>query len=148
LDNKLGARSYFDIINENSPIKITTSIIYKIYGKEPSLEETLVYAIKTKSLRIILASIALFRKINNWLKLFRLAKENHVEREVGVLYDLSKELMKVRSMTKRFRNRTLPKKDCKFNYLVEGLRSKDFKEIEERWKIYLPFNKKDLEEYK
>ena len=63
LDNKLGGKSYYDIINRYSPIKISTPVIHKIYGKEPSLEETLIYAIKTKSLRTILASLALFKKL-------------------------------------------------------------------------------------
>src|SRR3989344_3345247 len=65
LDNKLGCKSYYEIINQHSPIKISTPVIYRVYGKEPSLEETLIYAIKTKSLRAILASLALFKKINN-----------------------------------------------------------------------------------
>ena len=55
LENKLGGKSYYEIINQHSPIKISTPVIYRIYGKEPSLEETLIYAIKTKSIRTILA---------------------------------------------------------------------------------------------
>jgi len=148
LENKLGGKSYYEIINEYSPIKISTPVFYKIYGKEPSLEETLIYAIKIKSLRTILASLALFKKINNWTKLYRLAKENHIERQAGALYDLARKIMKVRKMTIRFRNNSLPKKESKFEYIIPKLKSKDFTKIEKLWKIYLPFNKEDLEEYK
>ncbi len=148
IENKLGGKSYYDIINLYSPIKISTPVIYKIYGKEPSLEETLIYAIKTKSLRTILASLALFKKINNWVELYILAKENNIERQVGALYDLARQIMKVRRMPIRFRNNALAKKKDKFIYLVLGLNSNDFQEIERTWKVYLPFNKKDLEEYK
>jgi len=148
LENRLGGKSYYEIINQHSPIKIAAPVIYKIYGKEPSLEETLVYAIKTKSFRTILASLALFKKINNWVELYALAKENHMERQVGALYDVAHRIMRVRKMTKRFRNNSLPKKEVKFGYVITELKSKDFKEIEEIWKIYLPFNMKDLEEYK
>ena len=148
LENTLGGKSYYEIINENSPLKISTPIFYKIYGKEPSLEETLVYAIKTKSLRTILASLALFKRINNWTKLYRLAKENHIEKQVGALYDLTREIIKVRKMKVRFRNNSLPKKENKFEYIIPKLKSKDFKKIEKLWKVYLPFNKEDLEEYK
>ncbi len=147
IDNKLGGKSYYEIINEHSPIKVSTPIIHRIYGKEPSLEETLIYAIKTKSLRVILASLALFKKINNWSKLYTLAKENHILREVGVLYDLALQIMKVRRITKRFRNNALPKREEKFKYIIERLKSNDFISIEKTWKIYLPFNKSDLEEY-
>ena len=148
LDNKLGGKSYYDIINKYSPIKISTPIIHKIYGKEPSLEETLIYAIKTKSLRTILASLALFKKINAWVELYNFAKENHIERQVGALYDLARHIIKVRRMTNKFRSSALPKKEYKFEHIIPELKSRDFTEIEKVWKIYLPFNKKDLEEYK
>jgi len=147
LNNKLGGKSYYEIINQYSPIKISTPLIHRIYGKEPSLEETLIYAIKTKSLRTILASLALFKKISNWVELYKLAKENHIERQVGVLYNLARTIMKVRRMAPKFRNNALPKEKYKFEYVIPGLKSKDFIEIEKIWKIYLPFNKRDLEEY-
>lgn len=147
LDNKLGGTSYYEIINQHSPIKISTPVIYRIYGKEPSLEETLIYAIKTKSLRTILASLALFKKISNWVELYNLAKDNHIERQVGALYDLARQVMKVRRMSPKFRSGALPKEEYKFEYVVPELRSTDFMKIERTWKMYLPFNKKDLEEY-
>ncbi len=147
-ENKLKGTSYFEIINSHSPVKIATPITYKIYGKNPSLEETLVYAIKTGSLRTILASLALFKKIVNWSELYKLAKKNRIKRQVGALYDLSKKIMRVRRMPDRFRNNALPKKEFDFEYTIPGLMSKDFKDIEETWKIYLPFNKTDLSDYK
>ncbi len=146
--NKLGGSSYHEIINNNSPIKLAAKETYKIYGKEISFEETIIYAIKTKSLRTILTALALFKKIDNWTELYRLAKNNHIERQVSALYDLSRKIMKTRKMTKRFRNNSLPEKENKYRYVIEGLKSKDFKDIEKIWKIYLPFNKKDLEAYK
>ena len=147
-ENKLKGTSYFEIINKHSPVKIATPIIYKIYGKEPSLEETLVYVIKTGSLRTILASLALFKKITNWSELYQLAKKNRIERQVGALYDLAKKIMRVRRMPERFRNNALPSKEYNFEHTIPGLTSKDFKDIEEKWKIYLPFNKNDLSDYK
>jgi len=147
-ENKLGGISYYDIINENSPIKISTSELYKIYGKKPSLEETLVYAIKTKSLRVILASLALFKKIHDWNELYSLSKRNHVERQAGALYDLARTIIRTRKITKRFLNKSIPRKQDKYIYIIENLSSKDFKEIENKWKVYLPFNKADLEDYK
>lgn len=147
-ENKLGGKSYYEIINQYSPVKIATPVIYKIYGKEPSLEETLVYAIKTKSFRTILASLALFKKIENWTELYKLAKENHIERQVGALYDLARKIMKVRRISKRFINNSLPKGGYKLEYVIPQLRSANFKEIENKWKVYLPFNIKDLEEYR
>lgn len=133
-------------MNKYSPIKLATSETHKIYGKKPSLEKTLIYAIKTKDLRKILASLALFKKIKNWSLLYKLAKQNNLKREVGALYDLSRKIMRTRKMTKRFRNNSLPKTSS-YKYLIQGLKSKDFKEIEKTWKIYIPLNKQDLEDY-
>ncbi len=147
-ENRLKGTSYFEIINKHSPVKIATPITHKIYGKEPSLEETLIYAIKTGSLRTILASLALFKKITNWSELYHLAKQNRIERQVGALYELAKKFMRVRRMPDRFRNNALPKKEYNFEYTIPGLMSKDFKDIENRWKIHLPFNKSDLSDYK
>ncbi len=147
-ENRLKGSSYYEIINQHSPIKIAIPQIYRIYGKKPSLEETLVYAIKTSSLRTILASLALFKKISDWSELYNLAKENHIEKQVGALYDLARKVMKTRRMTKRFRTNSLPKKNDSFEYVIHGLKSKDFKEIENIWKVYLPFNKGDLDGYK
>jgi hypothetical protein len=147
-ENKLGGKNYLDILKENSPVKIDIPINYTIYGIEPSLEETLIFAVKSKSLRAILSSLALFKKINNWPLLYRLSKAENIERKIGALYNLARQIMKTRKMTKRFRNLSLPKKDSKYLYIIEGLNSKDFKEIEKKWKVYIPFNKEDLEDYK
>ena len=144
-ENRLKGVSYYEIINKYSPIKLVVPKTYNIYGKRPGLEETLIYALKTKSLRTILAALALFKEIDDWSNLYYLAKANHIERQVGALYDLARIFFKVRRMTKRFRNNTLPKKKYRFEYVILGLKSKDFGEIEKSWKIYLPFNKKDME---
>ncbi|MBI2545928.1 hypothetical protein HYV81_02000 [Candidatus Woesearchaeota archaeon] len=146
-ENKLKGTSYYDIINKHSKVKISTPFTYKIYGKEPTMEETLVFAIKTGSLRTILASLALFQKITNWSQLYHLAKINRIERQVGALYDLAKKYMRVSRMPKRFRNNALPKKGYGFEYAIPGLSSKDFKRVEETWRVYLPFNKGDMHDY-
>lgn len=144
--NKLKGTSYEEIINQYSPVKIASFSKYRIYGKSPTLEETLIYAIKTKSLRTILAAMALFKKINNWKDLYRLAKANHMERQVGALYDLARQFMRTKRISKTFIRNALPKKEYDFRYFIFGLRSSDFVDIEKKWRVYLPFNKKDLEE--
>lgn len=80
-ENILGGQSYIDILNKYSPVKITSSDIYKIYGREISIEETIIYAIKTRKFRYILSSLALFRKIRDWVEIYRLAKKNNLVRE-------------------------------------------------------------------
>ncbi len=146
-ENKFGGISYEELLNKASPIKIATKATHLIYGKTPAPEEIIIHAIKTKSLRTILASLAFFRKPIDWEQMYRLAKRNHCERQVGALYDVAKTKMRVRHMNKRFRTFSLPKPEYDFQYTIPGLKSKDFGVIEERWKIYVPFNKKDLGAY-
>ncbi len=146
-DNMLGGFNYYEIINENSPIKLAIHEDYKIHGKKKLLEEALIYALKKNEIRPVLASIALFKKINNWPLLYQLAKKENLQRQIGALYDVARTIIKTRKMTQRFRNLSLPKKDDKFQYIINGLRSKDFSNIERIWKVYIPLNKTDLEDY-
>ncbi len=146
--NKVGGIGYYDIINAQSPVKLSPPIIYKIHGKQPSNEETMLYAIKTGSLRTILAALALFKRIKDWTKLYQLSKKERLERQIGALYDLSRKIMRTKRMSRRFRNNALPKKGDSFEYVLFGLKSKDFKSIENIWKVYLPFNQADLEAYR
>ncbi len=146
-ENMLGGFNYYEIINENSPIKLAIPENYKIHGKKKILEEALVYALKKNEIRLILASLALFKKINNWPLLYALAKKENLQRQIGALYDVARTIIKTRKMTKRFRNLSIPKKDNKFQYIVPNLRSNDFQKIERKWKVYIPLNKIDLEDY-
>ena len=146
-ENRLGGTSYEELLNKISPVKLAVGVIYRVYGKTPTPEEILVYAVKRDSLRTILSVLALFKKEIDWNKLYRISKENHCKRQIGALYDLARTIMRTRRMSGRFRTFSLPKKEYAFRYVVPGLKSKDFKEIENRWRVYLPFNKSDLEEY-
>ena len=51
-------------------------------------------------------------------------------------------------MSKRFRRLTTPKKNDKYLFVIKGFNSDDFEEIEKKWKVYIPLNRADLEEYK
>src|SRR3989344_1077282 len=145
--NKIGGKSYYEVLNQISPIKLSESETYKVYGREITFEEILIYAIKSGKLRVVLASLALFKHINNWTLLAELSSKNRVQRQVCVLYDLGRSIMKVRKIGKQFLKTCLPKQDDKYVYIIPNLESKDFDEIQQKWKVYLPFNKGDLQEY-
>ena len=66
---------------------------------------------------------------------------------MGALYDAARTIIKVRRMDKRVRNKLLKGK-VKRKHLLLSVKSKDLKEIEKRWNIYLPINKADLMMYK
>lgn len=147
-ENKLGGQSYVELINKYSPIKLSENKIYKIYGKRLTIEEALVNAIGSRSSRVIIASLILFKNMKNWKLLYQLAKEKGLTREVCALYDLARKIMKTRKMDLKYLNNSLPNKGDKFKEIIPHFKSKDYNDIENKWKVYLPFNKADLEEYK
>src|SRR3989344_1513694 len=143
--NVLGGTSYTDTINEYSPLKIMETDQYYVYGKEITAEEALIYAITKKSVRYIIASLSLFRKIDNWSELYKKAKEKNLLREIAALYDVARRVIpKIRKMPKRFKNLAMPKKTDRFKYILDGFRSVNFKDIEKKWKVYVPLNFDDL----
>ena len=151
-ENKQGGKSYYDIINRYAPneLRVKSSEIYKIYGRDISLEESFIFALKSRKIRLVLASLSLFTKITNWFLLYRLAKANNLIRETGALYDLSRMIMRIRHMDGRVQKLMLTSKENKRKYIINGYKTKDktIKEIENCWKIYIPFNKEDLENYR
>jgi len=148
LENKQKGITYTKIINKFSPIQIVAWNPYYFHGKMPSYEETLIYAIKQRDIRYIIASLALFRKIKDWGLLYNLAKKEDLVNEVVALYEVARRAVrKVRKMPKRFIN--LARKNTKrFRYIIRHFSSDDFKDIEKKWKIYIPLNIADLEDYK
>ncbi len=147
--NALGGTSYVEIINKYSPLKLMVSDVHQIYGREPSIEETLIYTINRRTVRHIIASLALFRKVKNWSDLYERAKNENLVREVVALYEISRIVIpKLKRMPQRFKTLATPKKSDKFRYIINGLSSIHFKKIEEIWKVYIPLNWDDLADYR
>lgn len=139
--------SLYELLNENSRVKIAVNEDYIIhYDKKPSIEEILVRAVSTGEFRVVLASIGLFNKITNWSRLRYFAKKYNLERKIGALYDVAKEIIRVRRMDEKTRKCLMNSKGT--GYIIENLKSKSFIHIEKRWNVYIPFNKSDLEVYK
>ena len=140
---KIGYPGLYDIINENSPVKLVKLYEHRIINKKLPIEEALVRAVKTEDYRVILASLALFSKIKNWSRLYQYAKQNKVRKKIGALYDVARTTIRVKKMNEKTRNLLRTAKE-KNRYIVKDLKSKDFIDIEKKWKIYIPFNKTDL----
>ena len=141
--------SYTQIINKVSPIKLASSNPYYTHGRTPSYEETLIYALKQNDIRYLIASLSLFKKITKWSYLYNLAKKENLVVEIAALYDIAKKnVKKIRKMPIKFINQANKKKSKKFKYIIKSLSSRDFKDIEKKWKIYIPLNYIDLEDYR
>src|SRR3989344_735567 len=142
----IGNESFYDIINKYSPMKIAFRSNYRVIDRKISVEEAIIRAIETKHPKVILASLALFNHVKRWQLLLKLAKKYNVRRKVGALYELTKTFMRVRRINKRTLSSLLKAKN-EPKFIVDNFKSRDFKDIEKKWYIYLPFNKVDILEY-
>ncbi|MFP4046001.1 MAG: helix-turn-helix domain-containing protein [Candidatus Aenigmatarchaeota archaeon] len=143
-----GKPGLYETINENSPIEVVVPYETRVHGREITSEEAIARAVEKGEFRLILASLALFRKVEDWFDLYNEAKKKGVGRKVGALYDLSrKTVSKISRMDGRVRN-LLKKTDVDDKYIVSGLKTDDFKSIENEWNVWVPFNKEDLKRYK
>lgn len=146
VQKKEGGIDFYEILNKYSKIKLAAPYPYRIHKKKVSVEEVLIRAIETERFRVILASLGLFAHVKNWPALGRLAKEKGIGRKIGALYDVARTIFKARRMDLRTRN-SLLNSALKNKYIIKGLKSRDFKDIENRWGVCIPFNKADLEVY-
>lgn len=152
LRNKQKGISYTQWISRASPTAsyaiVASPNDYYVHDRTPSYEESLIYAIKQKDVRYLIASLVLFRKISDWSLLYKLAKKDNLVSEVVALYEIARKIVKkIKRIPKRFLNLAKKKKTNQFNYIVQGISSDDFKDIEKKWKVYIPLNRADLEEY-
>jgi len=141
----LGYPGFYDIINKYSPLKIAKPYEHRVY-KPLAIEEVIVRAIKMQDFRTVLASLALFRHVSDWSLLYTYSKKENVRRKVGALYELSRQVVRVRRIDKRIGKKLLLGTDDKF--IIPDVHSKDFHAIEKKWKVYIPFNRKDLSKLK
>jgi len=130
----------FDIINKYSAMKLAPWYDHQVHGKYGP-EEALVDAIQTQSFRAILASMRLFNHINDWPRLYKLAREKNCWQQIGALYDVSRKYFKVRKMPLQY----LKHKERKWRKLTQ-LKKVNFSAIAKKWHVYIPFNEKDMRE--
>ena len=150
--NKQEGVSYLESFNNDMPnasLMISDEENYFVHGRKIKTEDKLIYALKKGAVRYVISSLFLFRKIEDWSYLYRLAKKENLKRQISALYDVARIFIKkVRKMPKRFRRLTTPKKEEKYLWIIKGFNSDDFKKIEKKWKVYIPLNRADLEEFK
>ena len=137
----------YDIINKYSKVKLFEPFKHKVMDRKLSVEEAIPMAIKERNFRITLASLGLFKFVKDWAKLNYFAKKYNVTKELGALYDIARICMKTGKMDERTRKSLLKMKTRKL-FIIKHAKSKDFKDVEKIWKVYIPFNRADLERYK
>jgi hypothetical protein len=147
IKRKTGYPGLYETINKYSKVKVISRYEHKIYTHELTAEEAVVRAVKTRKFRVVLAALGLFNKIEDWHLLNKLSKKEKIGCKIGALYDTARKSFRVKRMDERTR-KSLLKSKTDNRYVVDKIKSRDFKDIEKTWKVYIPFNKADLEVYK
>jgi len=134
-------KGMFDIINKYSPMKLAPWYDHQVHGKYTE-EDALIDAIQTQSFRAILASMRLFNHINDWPKLYKLAKEKNCWQQIGALYDISKMYFRVKKMPLRYQHKRFIKKQ----FLIKRYNTteKTYYQIKNKWNIEIPFQIGDI----
>ena len=138
--------SLYEFINKYSKIKVSEPYRTILHGEKMSPEKAMILALKSQNFRLILASLNLFKHIKNWKHLNELAKKEQLQRQIGALYDLSREIIKVRKIDKRINNSLLNGKGKK--YIYSNIKTREYFNIAKKWRVEIPFNKKDIERLK
>ena len=137
----------YDIINKYSKIKLFEPYKHKVMDRKLSIEEAIPMAVKEGNFRLVLAALGLFNFVKDPSKLNYYAKKYDARKEVGALYDVARSYMKTRKMDERTR-KSLLKGKIRKRFIIKHAKSKDFKDTEKLWNVYIPFNKADLTRYK
>ena len=138
--------NFYELFNNYSKIKLSPREDYIIHSeKEPSIEEILARGIDIMEFRVVLGVLGLFNKIKSWSKLKYFADKYDIGRKIGALYDVARTIIRVKRMDKRIRKGLL---NGKGGYIINNVKTRDFKNIEKEWKVFIPFNKQDLMVYK
>lgn len=129
----------WDILNKYNPnFQLNPWYDHQVHGKY-TVEDVIVDAIQKKSFRIALASLRLFSYVKDWPRLYQNAKKHDCWQQVGALYDVSRMFFKGKKMPEKYR-----KEMYSFWKFIDQLHKKNFPDIADRWKVYIPFNRRDI----
>lgn len=96
-------RGFYDIVNKYSKIKLVPKFRHYAHGRY-TVENAIIDGILIGDSRTLEASSYLFKRVNDWKRLFELAKEKKVVKSVYKLYYKAKKSFKCRTMPKRYIN--------------------------------------------
>ena len=131
-----------ETISADSPLKLSSPVRERSDHKITT-EEAIAGAAASGDFRMVLASLPLFKKVSDWWGLYRFSRKLGVARQVGALYSLSRLLFRVKSADRRVLA-LMKKARTKDNFVIKGMKSRDFAELEKEWSISLPFSRSDL----
>lgn len=98
---KKPTNGFYDIVNKYSPEKLHPKFEHYTYGKYTA-ENAIIDGLKLNDIRTKEATKYLFRHVNDWQKLFELAKKNNLKNRLIQLYEEARKSTKTKTMPKKY----------------------------------------------
>lgn len=99
--HQVKTNGFYDVVNKYSPEKLIPAFEHNVFGRY-TIEHAIIDGIQIGDLRTLEATKYLFNQVNNWKRLFDLAKKKGVVNEVYELYTKAKKTIKCKTMPKRY----------------------------------------------
>ena len=94
---------FYDLVNKYSPEKLVPKFKHHIRGRY-TVEMAIIDGVLIGDVRTLSATEHLFRHVNNWKRLFTLARKHKVVGKVHQLYQQARKHTKTKTMPLRYRN--------------------------------------------
>jgi len=129
----------FEILNKYAKEKIIPPFNHIAHSKY-KIEDAVIDLMLLKNTRVNINIFPLFNHIKDWNYLYNLSKRKNIARNVGLFYDIARQIKKTRKMPENIYKRFLNSE----NYMPYKISGSDFKELEKKWRLKVPFNRSDL----
>lgn len=100
---KKQSNGFYAIVNKYSPEKLVPAFEHQVFGRY-TVENALIDGLKMEGARIRDAIIHLFRHVNDWKKLFKLARKSGKEENLIKLYKYARTKTKCKRMPEGYLN--------------------------------------------
>lgn len=94
---------FYDIVNKYSKIKLIPQFNHFVHGRY-TIEEAIIDGLKIGDSRTLEATAYLFKHVKNWTKLFNLAKNENLAKELQDLHKIARKKFKCRKLPLRYQN--------------------------------------------
>ena len=98
---KKRTNGFYDLVNRYSPEKLQPRFAHYVTGKYTA-ERAIIDGIRIEDARTMQATSHLFRHVEDWKLLFRLARKHNLEKAVIKLYKKASKTTKTKRMPKRY----------------------------------------------
>jgi hypothetical protein len=92
---------FYDMVNRYSPEKLVPRFRHRVRGRY-TIEHAIVDGVRIGDVRTLEATMHLFRHVTSWKRLFRLAKERNLVKQVHELYHKARTKTRCKKLPKRY----------------------------------------------